>query len=77
MKTYQTALERAFEIARTGVPTSIEDIRRQLAREGYDQRQIEGLSLTRQLMEVTRNAREKAQGQQALPNCVVRKSPIV
>lgn len=62
MKTYQTALERAFEIARTGVPNSIEDIRRQLAREGHDQRQIEGLSLTHQLMEVTRNAGAKAQG---------------
>lgn len=59
MKTYQTALERAFEIARTVAPASIDDIRRQLSREGHDQRQIEGSALVRQLMEISRKAREK------------------
>lgn len=41
----KTALERAFEIARTGTCESVEDIRRQLAREGFDRRQIEGRTL--------------------------------
>ncbi len=58
MTTDKTALERAFEIARTGAYISIGDIRRQLSREGFDVRQLEGRTLTRQLMDASRAARE-------------------
>ena len=50
-----TALERAFELADQGYPTT--DIRQILQREGYDQTQVSG-SVTRQL-----SARIKAASQ--------------
>jgi hypothetical protein len=53
----KTALERAFEIARAGYCHSIEDIRRQLQHEGYNQYQIQGPVLGRQLSELARRAR--------------------
>jgi hypothetical protein len=53
----KTALERAFEIARAGQCHSIEDIRRQLQQEGYNQYQIQGPVLGRQLSELARRAR--------------------
>jgi len=53
----RTALERAFEIARAGHCHSIEDIRRQLQSEGYNQYQIQGPVLGRQLSELARRAR--------------------
>lgn len=56
----QTALERAFEIARQGRLESIEDIRRQLQREGFNQFQIAGPVLIRQLIDIVRKARAVA-----------------
>jgi hypothetical protein len=53
----QTALERAFELARSGRHETVEEIRRQLAREGHNQYQIAGPVLTRQLLDITRHAR--------------------
>jgi hypothetical protein len=53
----KTALERAFEIARAGRCRSPEDIRRQLRDEGYNQYQIAGPLLGRQLIELSRMAR--------------------
>ena len=53
----KTALERAFEIARTGRWQRVEDIRRQFLQEGYNHRQVEGPLLGRQLMEAARLAR--------------------
>jgi hypothetical protein len=53
----KTALERAFEIARTGRWDRVEDIRRQLHQEGYNYRQVEGPLLGRQLVEAARLAR--------------------
>lgn len=58
MTAKKTALERAFEIAHTAGPDSIEDIRRQLVREGFDHRQIEGPVLIRQLRDASLKARE-------------------
>ena len=48
----KTALERAFEIARSRDVKSIVEITALLKREGYDQYQIEGRSLRRQLRDL-------------------------
>ena len=45
----QTALERAFELARSGRCKGMDDIRSALAAEGYAQAQITGYSLSKQL----------------------------
>lgn len=58
MTMHKTTLERAFEIARAGACETVEDIRRQLTREGFDRHQVEGRTLTRQLMDILRKARE-------------------
>jgi hypothetical protein len=59
MEQDKTALERAFEIAASGART-MDDVRRQLKAEGYDQSQLEGRTLTAQLMDIMRKAGEKA-----------------
>jgi hypothetical protein len=51
-----TALERAFQLAKSGHCISIEDIRQQLKSEGYSTEHITGKSLTRQLKELIRSA---------------------
>jgi flagellar biosynthesis/type III secretory pathway protein FliH len=45
----KTALERAFELARSGRYPTVQLIRRAISAEGYSQNQIEGRELTRQL----------------------------
>lgn len=45
----KSALERAFELARSGRYPTVELIRRAISAEGYLQSQIEGRELTRQL----------------------------
>lgn len=57
MKPGMTTLERAFEIARSGGCNRVEEIRRQLAREGLDQHQITGRLLSRQLLEINRRSK--------------------
>ena len=47
-----TALERAFELARSGQFSSLEDIRLQLDREGLDPRTVVGPFLRRQLRDL-------------------------
>ena len=44
-----TALERAFQLARSGQVKNVATIRAVLKREGYDSHQVDGLSLHRQL----------------------------
>ena len=56
----KTALERAFEIAKTGAPMSVTDIRDQLRAEGYGTQQLEGRSLTSQLRSVLAKAKADA-----------------
>lgn len=56
MNSGKTSLERAFEIAGAGTCASVEDIRRQLAREGFDRNQVSGPLLSRQLIEAVRKA---------------------
>ena len=52
MNSNRTALERAFELARSGKYTSITDLKRDLSAEGYVAGQIEGFSLVRQLRQL-------------------------
>ncbi len=52
------ALERAFQLARSGRVARIDDIRKQLGREGYDDRAVDGgRSLLSQLRELIKAAR--------------------
>lgn len=48
----KTALERAFELARSGRYPTVAHIRRAISAEGYSQGQIEGRELSRQLREL-------------------------
>ena len=47
-----TTIERAFQLARSGSYENAEAIRRQLSREGYDARHIEGRFIIKQLHEL-------------------------
>jgi arginine repressor len=53
----ETALERAFQLARSGDHRSIDEIKRRLRTEGYSDAQITGATLSRQLRELIRSAR--------------------
>jgi len=52
-----TAVERAFELARSGQYGSLSDIRRQLRIEGHSQEQIQGVSLLSQIRGLIKRAR--------------------
>ena len=45
----KTALERAFELAKSGTVKSVSELRNKISREGYMAAQIEGAALGRQL----------------------------
>jgi arginine repressor len=49
MKPNTTAIERAFEIAKSGRFTTTSDLKRALSAEGYSTEQITGSTLMRQL----------------------------
>jgi hypothetical protein len=51
-----SALERAFELARSGRCTSLDDIRRVMRAEGYGTHHLVGPSLARQLKELMQAA---------------------
>jgi hypothetical protein len=51
-------LERAFDLARSGAYTRLEDIRLQLKREGYAEFQLYGASLRKQLRALIVEARK-------------------
>jgi hypothetical protein len=55
-----TALERAFQLARSGQVATIEEIVASLKHDGYDQRQIEGPVLKRQIKALIEAARSEA-----------------
>lgn len=68
MEPGKTALERAFELAENGEATSTEHIRRILKQEGYEEHQVQGRALSRQLMELIKAAaRLQESGQQQEP----------
>ena len=52
-----TAIERAFELARSGQYASLSDVRRQLRIEGHSQEQIQGTTLLRQIRGMIKLAR--------------------
>jgi len=57
-----TAIERAFELAKSGRYVSVQEIKRVLAAEGYQAHQLVGQSLLdqlRELMRASRNAGRK------------------
>jgi hypothetical protein len=55
----QTALERAFELARSGKFQNIGELKRAVSREGYVASQLEGAALGRQLTTLIRESRTK------------------
>ena len=58
MDTNQTALERAFELAKSGKFATVSDLRAHLGREGYQANQVEGPALGRQLRQLIRKSRD-------------------
>ena len=58
-----TALERAFQLARSGHMATVDDIRKRLKHEGYDERAVAdgGRSLTTQLRGIIKAAGADAQ----------------
>ena len=57
MDTHPISLERAFQLARSGQSSSLEDIRLQLRREDLYEHQVIGQVLTRQLRDLISDAR--------------------
>jgi hypothetical protein len=58
----QTALERAFELARSGTCRTLLEVRKALLAEGYSVSQLQGATLTRQLTATIRAAKESKPG---------------
>jgi hypothetical protein len=57
MKPHKTAIERAFELAKSGQVERLTDLKKALSCQGYVVSQIEGPSLLRQLRKALRTAR--------------------
>jgi len=53
----KTALERAFELAKSGKYSSLGELRRVVSKEGYISAQLEGRALGRQLVELIRRSK--------------------
>jgi hypothetical protein len=62
MDSRPSALERAFQLAKSGECVSISDIKRQLSWEGYRASQINGPALYKQLRGLIRTAQAAAPG---------------
>ncbi len=60
MDNRMTALERAFQLARSGSVAGLTDIITALKRDGYSTNQIEGPHLKRQLAKLIKAAREES-----------------
>ena len=58
MKTNETALERAFALAKSGRFTTLLELRVALAQEGHRADQIDGPALGRQLRDIIRKSRD-------------------
>jgi hypothetical protein len=56
MDSKRTELERAFDLAKSGACSSINDLKHCLKLEGYSLHQIVGSSLTKQLRELIRES---------------------
>ena len=55
----KTALERAFELARSGSSPTVAIIKKRLDREGYASSQVQGRELAKQLKALIQAANEK------------------
>jgi hypothetical protein len=60
MESRPTALERAFELAKSGQCATVEEIKKKLKAEGLPAGQLTGKTLTKQLRELIKVAREQA-----------------
>lgn len=56
MKAKTSELERAFQLAKSGKYPTINDIRKQLSKEGYYNNQVSGRLLVAQIRELIRTA---------------------
>jgi hypothetical protein len=65
MSNRPTVLERAFQLARSGVP-SVPEIKKRLNSEGYIAAQIDGPTLFKQLRALIRAAQGPTRGRKAL-----------
>jgi hypothetical protein len=63
-----TALERAFQLARSGQVSGLSEIVKALSREGYSGNHIEGPALRRQLAGLIKTARQGPRYEPALAN---------
>jgi hypothetical protein len=54
----KSALERAFELAKSGAVKSVADLRAKVSREGYSASQLDGAALGRQLRNLINKANE-------------------
>jgi hypothetical protein len=57
MEPNKTALERAFELARSGLYQNVEQVKRAISAEGYVRQQVDGRELSRQLRAIIVAAR--------------------
>lgn len=57
MNTNKTALERAFELARSGKYANVSDIKNALLAERYSTETVTGASLSKQLRDLIANSR--------------------
>ena len=55
-----SAVERAFQLAKTGRYPTVQDIKQHLKKEGYLPHYIEGRTLSRQLREIIRDSDRSA-----------------
>jgi hypothetical protein len=63
-----SALERAFQLARSGQAATIADIKKRLKREGYEEKAVDGgPSLSGQLRKLIREASERKGDPEAAP----------
>ena len=63
-----SALERAFQLARSGRVANVDEIRKELKREGYDASAMDGgPTLGMQLRKLNREARERKGDQKVAP----------
>lgn len=55
------SIERAFQLARSGEFIRVDELKRRLSAEGYNAYQIEGRTLSRQLMALINAAKKDAE----------------
>jgi hypothetical protein len=63
----KTALERAFELARSGRFQTVTELKKVVSREGYQASQLEGSQLSRQLTALIRESNPAGPEQAASP----------